>query len=241
MTIDYKTIAAAVAFSTILPLSAHAAVFDATSAVGSGADHSLWIKGGIGGGLGSDFDFLPAGTFDTDAGTLTGSVFSQSAGFGDTGFDISFTYGPFPDGFTGPSFKSENGSAPGSDIQYTYVTGGTLTGFGALAGLILGIEAMPLLGPFAVQYGSAPDEFTVGPNNKNSNVGMAHWFGITTIGGDCTTDYCEIYGDDISRLEGRQGDINVDLSAVPLPAGAWLLLSGFGAGALLRRKQKKAA
>ncbi|MEM9473088.1 MAG: hypothetical protein AAGA00_14110, partial [Pseudomonadota bacterium] len=228
-----------------------AATFLATSAVGNGADHSLWIKNGIGGGLGSDFDFSPAGTFEIDAagvGGLDGTVLSQSAGFGATGFVVDFEYDLSAAGFT-PTFKSENGSAPGPDIAYTYLTGGTLTGIGALDGLVLTVEAKPLDGTAAVQYGSAPLT-TEGPNNKNQNRGLAHWFSISNVNNGCTTTYCGGDGiaDAISNLLGRQGDINLDIAldpnqnipGVPIPAALPLLMSALGFFGFMGWRRKKA-
>jgi opacity protein-like surface antigen len=37
------------------------AKYKASSAVGSGANHSLWISTGLGSGVGTDFDFDPLG------------------------------------------------------------------------------------------------------------------------------------------------------------------------------------
>ncbi|MEM6373247.1 MAG: VPLPA-CTERM sorting domain-containing protein [Pseudomonadota bacterium] len=228
--------ALALSVPTAFAASAATEEYYATSAVGSGSDHSLWIMGGFG-DLGSDFDFDPAGLFtidDTDAGTLTGRAVSQTSGYSGTGFDVSFTYGTAP--FT-PAFKPENGSAPGADIRYTFLTGGTLTGFGDLLGLTLAVLAKPLTGPEAAQWGSSMDGSTTGPNNKNANFGMAHWFMVDSIDNACTTSFCATYSGDIADLLGRQGDINVDLTPVPLPAGLPLLAAGIAGFAVLRRRK----
>jgi hypothetical protein len=234
-----KTMFAAAAIAVIASTAAQAATeqFNATSAVGSGADHSLWISGGIAGGLGSDFDFDPAGLFtidENDVGSLTGRVVSQSAGFSDTGFEVNFTY--VQPAFA-PQFKSENSSAGAADLRFTYLEGGTLTGFGQLQDVILNVVAKPQNDTYAAQWGSAPDDLTVGPNNKNSNFGMAHWFTIDSIGGMCFTDFCDQYRSSIRGLVGTQGDINVDLAPIPLPAGGVLLLTGLAAAAGLRRRK----
>jgi hypothetical protein len=55
------------------------AKYEATSAVGSGANHSLWISTGLGGGIGSGFDFDPFGImtfFDDGTATLAGDLVS---------------------------------------------------------------------------------------------------------------------------------------------------------------------
>lgn len=226
-----------------------AATYSATSAVGSGADHSLWISGGIGGGIGSDFDFSPAGTFQIDplgVGSLTGAVISQTAP--GAGFLVNFSYDLSAAGFT-PSFKSENGSAAAPDIRYTYLTGGTLTGTGALDGVVLTVDAKPLTGPYAVQFGSALPN-TIGPNNKNQNRGLAHWFTISNVDIlGCATNYCQSYSSNLTGLLDRQGDINIDLALdpnqnipeVPLPATLPLFMGGLGLLGFLSRRRKRTA
>jgi hypothetical protein len=67
------------------------AKYEATSAVGSGANHSLWISTGLGGGVGSDFDFDPFGImtfFDDGTATLAGDLVSQSNSA--AGFNLAF-------------------------------------------------------------------------------------------------------------------------------------------------------
>ena len=225
-----------------------AATYSATSAVGSGADHSLWISGGIGGGIGSDFNFSPAGIFDINplgVGTLTGLVESQS--LAGTGFSVAFNYDLSAAPFT-PSFKSENGSAAGPDIRYTYLTGGTLTGTGELDGVVLSVDAKPVSGPYAVQFGSALPN-TIGPNNKNQNRGLAHWLMISTVDiNSCVTNFCANNSGALDNLLGRQGDINIDLALdpnqnipeVPLPATLPLFLGGLGLLGILNRRRKRA-
>lgn len=215
--------------------SAHAAMvtnsYSVTSAVGSGADHSLWISTGLGGGIGSDFDFDPAGLFtlfDDGTATLVGTVVSQDDS--NSGFRLSFNY---DDIFTFmPSFKSENGSVETMDTFYRDLEGGSLTGFGLLDGLNLSVTRRPADGPYATQIGPGTATNNVA-NNKNQNFGMAHWF--TIIVDSATCQICDT--DQIVGLNGKQGDINVDLNPVPLPAAAWFLISGtLGLLAFQRRK-----
>lgn len=212
--------------------------FEATSAVGAGgADHSLWIKGGLGsnGGvsLGSDFDFDPAGIltiFDNDTMTLGGNVVSQSDS--GAGFKINFEYDK-NFGFT-PQFKVENGSQPTPETEYWNLKGGTMMGTGLLAGLNLSVSRMPADGPFATQLGPSNGTDN-GANNKNKNLGMANWFFMSIDSNTCVSVFCD--GKDFSFLNGRQGDINIDLSAVPLPAGGLLLLTGLAGLAVARRRK----
>ncbi len=214
------------------------AEYDATSAVGSGADHSIWISGGLGAGIGSDFDFDPAGRFtlyDDGTATLKGSIVSQTRA--DAGFTLSFDYDSVFDGFT-PKFKSENGSKEvlGSTF-FRDMEGGTLIGTGVLAGLNLSVSRKPVDGPYATQIGPSNGTDN-GANNKNKNFGMANWFMINVDSATCSV--CS--GNSvIANLNGKQGDVNVDLAAVPIPAAGYLMFGGLFALAGLRRRRRKTA
>jgi len=211
--------------------------YKATSADGNNADHSLWISGGLGNGIGSDFDFIPAGTltqYDTDLMSLTGTVVSQSDA--SASFIVDFQYDKdFTDEnsnvFT-PKFKSENGSkeVPGV-TEYWNLAGGTLTGTGILNGLNLTVERKPPNGPYATQIGPS-DGSNEGANNKNVNLGMANWFTISVVAGDCKSKFCAGLSSN-----NRQGDINIDLHAAPLPAGVLLLLTGIAGFGVARRRK----
>ena len=218
----------------------------ATSAIGAGADHSLWISTGIGAGIGTDFDFVAGGAFkifDDGTGTLTGQVESQdSAG---SGFAVSFDYDSDFSGntVTNPVFKSEHGSVETSDTFYMDMEGGSLTGFGLLAGLNLNVSRMPADGRFATQIGSGTATEN-GANNKNNEFGMANWFFVTIDG----TPTCAVCSNNsaltsiASTAGGVQGDVNINLtpSPVPLPASGLLLLAAAGGLTGLRRRKSKA-
>ncbi len=212
--------------------------YDVTSAVGSGSDHSIWIKSGIG-SIGSDFDFKPAGQFsmyDNGTATLTGSVESQNTA--GSGFKVSFNYdSKFK--FT-PQFKSENGSkaVPGQTF-FRDLQSGTLTGYGALAGLVMKVSRMPNKGPYATQIGPS-NGVNNGANNKNKNYGMAHWFDMRVL-----KNNCKVCTKATARaLNKSQGDVNVDLEGgpiggqIPLPASGLLLVGGLAGLAGLRRKRR---
>jgi len=210
-----------------------------TSAIGTNnsADHSLWISGGLGEGIGTDFDFDPAGLFtlfSDGLATLTGVVVSQN----DAGawFDLSFNYDSV---FSiTPAFKSENGSVSTPDTFYRDLEGGTLIGGGILAGLDISVTRAPVYGPYATQIGAGTANNN-GANNKNNNFGLANWFKISIDSATCSI--CS--NSEIAALVnyGGQGDINVDLTPVPVPAAGLLLVGALGALGFLRRRKPKAA
>jgi len=219
-------IATAVAFSASPTL---AATYTATSAVGSGSDHSVWLSY-LGSSGDSDFDFDPAGIFmldeDTGLGSLKGTAKSQTQV---GGFEVHFAYTTDLSLYNNnPAFKSENGSSEMADTFYLTMTGGTLMGYGYYEGIDFETSAMPVPadGTFATQVGTTA-------NNKNDKFGMANWFFVNTlVDGGCSNDVV-----DLCSIDGTQGDINVDLAPVPLPAAGFLLLAAIGGfGAFGRRK-----
>jgi len=215
------------------------AKYKASSAVGSGANHSLWISTGLGSGVGTDFDFDPLGLmtfFDDGTATLTGDLVSQSNA--NAGFELAFDYDSTfkksnGDDFT-PTFKSENSSMATIGTFYRNLTGGTLIGTGILAGLDLTVFRKPVDGPWATQIGGS-NGTNNGANNKNNNFGMANWFMINVTSATC---FICSNNSTIANLNGKQGDINIDLTPVPIPAAGFLLVGGLGALAGLRRKRR---
>lgn len=230
----------ALALTAAAPVSAASvtAQYKATSAVGSGSDHSIWISSGLGAGIGSDFDFNPAGLFalfSDGTATLTGNIVSQTRA--DAGFALSFNYDSTFDGFS-PAFKSENGSqAVAGQTFFRDLESGSLSGTGVLAGLELTVTRKPLNGPYATQIGPS-NGVNNGANNKNKNYGLANWFSINVIRSDCSV--CD-NNSVIANLNGKQGDVNIDLAPVPVPAAGLMLIGGLAALGGLHRKRRKAA
>jgi len=233
-------IIAAVAVAIVTSGAASAATvtdqYEVTSAVGSGNDHSLWISTGLGGGIGTDFDFDPSGlmTLLSDGtAALTGKVVSQDNA--SAWFDVAFDYDN--DFLQSPNFKSENGSVATASTFYRDMEGGTLTGGGILAGLILSVSRLPVDGYYATQIGEGTATNN-GANNKNNEFGMAGWFKISVDQATCSICAGNSV---IAALDGKQGDVNVNLSAVPVPAAGLLLVGALGALGGLRRRKRSAA
>lgn len=217
-------IAAAAAF-TASPMLA--STYSATSAINGNSDHSVWLSY-----LGddSDFSFDPAGIFMLDEGTGLGSLKGNAKSQTQSGgFAVNFNYSTDLSAYdNNPKFKSENGSSKMDDTFYLTMTGGTLTGFGYYAGIDFSTSTMPVPGDntFATQVGTTA-------NNKNGEFGLANWFFVNaSVEGNCANEAI-----DLCDAIGTQGDINIDLAPVPLPAAGVLLLAAIGGfGAFGRRK-----
>ena len=232
--------------------TAHAGTLQTTYSASSydtaPGSHSLWASGGLGSAVGGDFNFSPSGVFKkfTDSGSgavvggqLSGNVVSSINA--SAGFTLNFNYDvDFSDFASGPTYKAEGGSPsePG-DNYFLNLAGGTLVGFGDLAGMNLSVTRRPdpSVASYATQVGT-------GSNAKNMNYGMANWLFFKV-------DSCTICGTGGIRtageIEGRAGDININLdllpgapTPVPLPAGGMLLLTGLAGLAAARKGRKKA-
>ena len=86
---------------------------------------------------------------------------------------------------------------------------------------------------FAVQVGSGITPTTTGANNKNPNFGAAFWFQSEVVSADCAACDQSTFG----RIHNKQGDININLEPVPLPASGLLIIAGLGALGVMRRRQ----
>ncbi len=246
-----STTALAGAFAIVGATAQAAYLYEASSYDTVAGSHSVWISTGLGGGIGTDFNFDPVGLFLTnkvDFGQLSGRLVSaDSTPADENGFIMDFSYdGTFVDSHGNPFnplFKDEGPDGPAE--YFLNLVGGTLKGFGSkLEGLNLKVEAKPIDGPYATQVGDAS-------NAKNNNYGLANWFTVF-LDGDLADQTCAICTNNqtIANLaNGVQGDVNINLELiddnavipdVPLPAAGWMLIAGVG-GMVAAGRRKKAA
>ena len=109
---------------------------------------------------------------------------------------------------------------------FTYATA-TLTGLNMLSGLTLALTVAPV-------DGSLPPQLGYGANNKDiDEFGFSSWFKWNVASNTTGTKY-----------GNGQGDINIELTPVPVPAALPLLgsvIAGFGFFGWLRRRRSEAS
>ncbi len=163
--------------------------------------------------------------------TLTGTIVNNSNAMKSFGVDITFDF--LSKGGRTP--KCELGGACGSaqystqSAQFEYFTYGaaTLTGQNMLSGLTLALSVAPI-------DGTLPPQLGYGANNKDLNeFGLSTWYKW-----DVTSNTTGTY------FKDGQGDINIELTPVPVPAALPLLasaLAGFGLFGWRRRRRAEGA
>lgn len=214
---------AVLAFSAV---TASAATYDAFSHLEGNPpapEHSVWFGSGPSGATGSKpnhflFENSAAGKGKLEvngtSATLTGTV-RNAAG---EGFDLALHLIETTDPGT---YKNPFGADTSTWTFYDFDPQKTslLTSLSAnLKDYVITLRGAPL----AVQFG-------IGANDKNAGLlGLSTW--VTFTEANCTY-----------RCEARDGDINILLAPVPLPATAVLLPVALGMmGAVGRRRRRKA-
>lgn len=242
------TLLGLVSFATVAAMPAIAApvMYNATSATSDSlhagnSDHSLWMPmfeslAGTalnGNSNGSDFDFVPDGKFSiaTDgSATLSGTVRSQVDS--DFSFDVLLSFvGLAGPGSGGPkkelkssAYVANGGPIDHSTWSYFRLVDGTISGAGSASGLSFDVLERPSSGAY-------PGQFGVGANGKNGDLGFSVWF-YTVVNNDCVNSLCAT----LARRGPQAGDVNIDLSEVPLPAGMLLFATGLAGLATRRRR-----
>lgn len=166
--------------------------------------------------------------------TLNGTIVNNSDAMKQ--FDVDITFNFSHKGNPGPGPKCEFGGAACASAKYvsqsaqfeyfTYATA-TLTGLNMLSGLTLALTVAPV-------DGSLPPQLGYGANNKDiDEFGFSSWFKWNVASNTTGTKY-----------GNGQGDINIELTPVPVPAALPLLgsvIAGFGFFGWLRRRRSEAS
>lgn len=240
----FKSVTAAVGISAaVLCASSAGAVvvsptdyegsYAATSVTTGGNQHTVWLPN-LFAGVNAYWQFVGGpGTFvvgvDNATATLDGVIQNNVESGYQFDLDVDYALRDPNEVGTGGGKKGGIDAPLDNSIIDTWsffdMTSATLTGLGDLAGLTLTLATFPDLDKFPFQLGE-------GANDKDNGLGGANWFSW-----DVATD-ANYQGPSVSDSSGNQhGDINVQLTPVPLPAGGLFLIAGIaGLGAMRRRK-----
>ena len=97
---------------------------------------------------------------------------------------------------------------------------GTFTGNADLSGLALNFTQAPT--PSTTPDADYQGQLGVGANGKNSGLGFSSWFmwSIVQCDDGAGNNGCDFLG--LASTDEGVGDININLSPVPVPAAFWL-------------------
>ncbi len=231
--LEATVVACCAVFALTAPAQAASLDYDGTYAATSvntaGNDHTFWLNGLIDGGADNYWQFDGGSGVFTVAGdnataNLTGTIRNNVHATFALIVDVTFALrglGDEGDIIPNNGTLEYKGSSHGGDPSmwaFYDMTTASLTGADDLAGLLLSLTTF---GP--------PAQLGDGANDKNAGLGAAQWFSWTVE--ENTTKYA------FESSTGRQhGDINLNLSPVPVPAAGLLLIGAIGSLGFARRK-----
>ncbi len=207
-----------------------AATFDTTDALKHGipGDHTLALPG-----LALNSDWIADGngifTVSATGATFTGSVVHQADSGLTADFSFAFTSAAEIGGSTGDPKKELDSSeyAPIGSVDtgtWRYFdldsVNSSMTGTNLASGFSVSFEQRP--DPNRPNIKNGEDyrvQFGEGANGKNTGLGVSGWLAWSAlVDSGCTI--CIANG--MTDGETGNGDINIDLSPVPVPAAFWL-------------------
>ncbi|WP_299733455.1 VPLPA-CTERM sorting domain-containing protein [uncultured Tateyamaria sp.] len=217
-------------------------IYEATSVNTRGNDHTVWLPG-LFSGTDAYWQFTGgAGNFSVGAGNATASLGGTIDNNGDPNLmlELAVEYvlrDPNEPGVSGVKGGGIDGGLNATERaalidtwSFFDIVSASLTGVGALEGLVLELTAFPTLPE------DIPFQLGESANDKNQGLGGSGWFSWSIVSQATDMTYVALP----NGSSNQHGDININLSAVPLPAGGVLLIGGLAALGAVRRRKKAA-